>query len=97
MEEWLVVVTKDLAFIIDAMVLVIVGVGTLQAFWLVAGLSFQLAADIIRTSIAPTIEELARLGIVAAIRVFLNYFLERDLSEMQNRERDSEEDKPAPE
>jgi uncharacterized membrane protein len=123
MEEWLAVVTRDLALIIDAMVLVIVGIGTLQAFvqglrvmivppssgherravwlqygrWLVAGLTFQLAADIIRTSIAPTIEELARLGVVAAIRVFLNYFLERDLSEIRNRQRDSEEDKPTPE
>ncbi len=51
--------------------------------WLVAGLTFQLAADIIATSIAPTWEEIGRLGAVAVIRTFLNFFLERDLAEAQ--------------
>lgn len=49
--------------------------------WLVAGLTFQLAADIIETSISTDWEGIARLGAVAVIRTFLNYFLERDISE----------------
>ena len=51
--------------------------------WLVAGLSFQLAADIIATSVAPSWEEIGKLAAVAAIRTFLNYFLERDQGEMR--------------
>ena len=53
--------------------------------WLVAGLTFQLAADILETSITTTWQAVARLGAVAAIRTFLNYFLERDLSQARER------------
>ena len=49
------------------------------AMWLVLGLEFELAADVVRTVIAPSWEELGRLGAIAAIRTFLNYFLEKDL------------------
>ena len=49
--------------------------------WLVAGLTFQLAADIIETSISTDWEAIARLGAIAVIRTFLNYFLERDIDE----------------
>src|SRR4029434_10415540 len=51
------------------------------ARWLVAGLTFQLAADIIESSITTSWEAVARLGAVAVIRTFLNYFLERDVAE----------------
>ena len=110
MEEWLHLVTKDAVVIIDAMALIIVVVGTVEAFltglraafpmpaanrrmrqvwlrygrWLVAGLTFQLAADIIGTSIAPTWQEVGQLGAIAAIRTFLNFFLERDLAELRD-------------
>src|SRR5690242_13308062 len=53
--------------------------------WLVAGLTFQLAADILETTITTTWQAVARLGAVAAIRTFLNYFLERDLNEARKR------------
>lgn len=54
--------------------------------WLVAALTFQLAADIIESSIAPTWKEVGMLGAVAVIRTFLNYFLERDIEEIRERE-----------
>jgi len=57
------------------------------ARWLVAGLTFQLAADIIETSITTDWESVARLGLIAVIRTMLNYFLERDLAEARARER----------
>lgn len=57
--------------------------------WLVAGLTFQLAADIIGTSIAPTWLEVGQLGAIAAIRTFLNFFLERDLAELRGRDAES--------
>lgn len=46
--------------------------------WLVGGLTFQLAADIVATSTTPTWEEIGKLGAIAVIRTFLNYFLARD-------------------
>ncbi len=49
------------------------------ARWLVAALTFQLGADIVATSFAPTWEELARLALVAAIRTFLSFFLDREI------------------
>ncbi|MGF1624260.1 MAG: DUF1622 domain-containing protein [Alphaproteobacteria bacterium] len=57
------------------------------ARWLVVGLTFQLAADIIATAVAPTWEDIGRLGAIAAIRTFLNYFLERDIQEAREMER----------
>lgn len=51
--------------------------------WLVAGLTFQLAADIIETSVAPGWEEIGQLAAIAAIRTFLNFFLERDQRELR--------------
>ena len=51
--------------------------------WLVAGLTFQLAADVLETAITTSWDEVARLAAIAAIRTFLNYFLERDLGEIR--------------
>lgn len=53
------------------------------ARWLVAGLTFQLAADIIESSIATDWNSIGRLAAIAAVRTFLNYFLERDLAEVR--------------
>ena len=49
--------------------------------WLVVGLTFLLAADIIESSVAPTWDEIGKLGAIAVIRTFLNFFLERDIRE----------------
>lgn len=49
------------------------------ARWLVAALTFQLGADIVATSTAPTWDELGRLAVVAAVRTFLSYFLDREM------------------
>jgi uncharacterized membrane protein len=62
------------------------------ARWLVAGLTFQLAGDLIETSISTNWQTIARVGIVAVIRTFLNFFLERDLEEVRQRQREP----PAP-
>ena len=52
---------------------------------LVGGLTFQLAADIIETAISTTWESLARIAIIAVIRTFLNYFLEKDVGRLDGR------------
>ena len=49
------------------------------ARWLLLGLEFMLAADIVRTVVAPNWNEIGQLAAIAVIRTFLNFFLERDL------------------
>jgi uncharacterized membrane protein len=114
MREWLVLVTEYAIVVIDAMALVIVVIGTVEAFigalrtatprhdnherrevwlryarWLVAALTFQLAADIIETSITTSWDALGRIAVVAVIRTFLNYFLDRDVTEIRERQRET--------
>jgi len=48
-------------------------------FNLILGLEFLIAADIIRTIIEPTLEELGMLGAIVAIRIALAYFLGREI------------------
>ena len=115
MKEWFTIASEHAITVIDALALVIIVFGALEAFnmvirgvfsgltgherrdiwlrfarWLVAGLTFQLAADIIETSIAPTWDDIGRLFAIAVIRTGLNYFLERDLNEARQRQRESE-------
>ena len=61
------------------------------AGWILLALEFTLAADIVRTSISPTWEDLGKLAAIAAIRTVLSIFLERDLStfEKERTERSS--------
>jgi uncharacterized membrane protein len=112
MREWLIFATETAILIIDAMALVVIVFGTVEAFvtglrlmiarsangaekrevWLrygralVAGLTFQLAADIIETSITTDWEAVGRIAAIAVIRTFLNYFLERDLADIRERQ-----------
>jgi len=51
------------------------------ARWLIAGLTFQLAADIIETVGEPSWAEVGRLAAIAFVRTFLSFFLERDVAE----------------
>jgi uncharacterized membrane protein len=55
--------------------------------WLILALEFELAADIIRSAIAPTWEQIGMLGAVAFIRTFLNYFLEKDVEKLSESEK----------
>lgn len=58
------------------------------ARWLVAALTFQLAADILESSVTTSWQTIGRLGAIAVIRTFLDHFIERDL-EQQRREDDA--------
>ena len=49
-------------------------------YHLLIALEFLIAADIIRTIIKPTLEELGILGAIVAIRVVLSYFLHKEIS-----------------
>jgi len=54
--------------------------------WLVLALEFELAADVIRTAIAPSWADLGQLAVIAAIRTVLNFFLEGDLERLRKRQ-----------
>jgi uncharacterized membrane protein len=49
------------------------------AMWLMLGLEFELAADVLRSAISPKWTDIGQLGAIAGIRTFLNYFLEKDV------------------
>lgn len=49
--------------------------------YLVLGLEFQLASDILSTAVAPTFEEIAKLAAIATIRTLLNYFLRKEIEQ----------------
>lgn len=46
---------------------------------LALALEFLLAADILRTAVAPTWSDIGKLASIAALRTLLNYFLDREL------------------
>jgi uncharacterized membrane protein len=51
------------------------------ARYLALALEFQLGADILSTAIAPSWEQIGKLGAIAVIRTGLNYFLSREMQE----------------
>jgi len=56
--------------------------------WLIAGLTFQLAADIVHTMVVPDWDDIGRVAAIGVIRTFLTHFLDRDIEMV--RERDAE-------
>jgi hypothetical protein len=54
--------------------------------WLAMALEFQLAADIVATTTAPSESNLIQLAVVAVIRTTLNLFLGRELAEERREE-----------
>ena len=53
--------------------------------WLVLGLEFLLAADILKTAVAPTWTEIGQLAAIAALRTALNHFLRREIEHARGR------------
>lgn len=52
------------------------------------GIEFQLAADILTTAVAPSYDDLGKLGAIAAIRTVLNYFLAKEIEKAQDMEKE---------
>ena len=53
--------------------------------WLALALEFELAADILRTAVAPTGSEIGQLAAIAALRTALNFFLQREIDGAEQR------------
>jgi uncharacterized membrane protein len=59
--------------------------------FLAMALEFQLAADLLGTTVAPSWDQLGRLGAIAVIRTFLNYFLAREINDEEKAEQEAKE------
>jgi uncharacterized membrane protein len=53
--------------------------------WLSLALEFALAADILRTAVAPTWDEIGKLAAIVLLRTVLNYFLQMDIDKAERR------------
>jgi len=51
------------------------------ARYLALALEFQLGADILSTAIAPSCEQIGKLGAIAVIRTALNFFLSKEMEQ----------------
>jgi uncharacterized membrane protein len=49
--------------------------------WLAVALEFELAADILKTAVTPTWNEIGKLAAIATLRTALNFFLQRDIDQ----------------
>ena len=59
------------------------------ATWILLALEFALAADILRTAVAPT--DISKLAVIATIRTMLNYFLAKDIMAFARSQEDGPE------
>lgn len=50
---------------------------------LTLGLEFTVASDILRTAVAPTRQDILNLGAIVLLRTLLNYFLEREIKQVE--------------
>lgn len=53
--------------------------------WLALALEFELAADILRTAIAPTWNEIGQLAAIVVLRTVLNFFLQMEIDKAAER------------
>jgi uncharacterized membrane protein len=53
--------------------------------WMALALELALAADILRTVMIPTWDEIGKLGAIVVLRTVLNYFLEREIEQEQKK------------
>ncbi|MFB2937904.1 DUF1622 domain-containing protein [Aerosakkonemataceae cyanobacterium BLCC-F154] len=63
---------------------------------LVLGLEFTVAADILRTVVAPTRPDILNLATIVFLRTLLNYFLEQEIQEVEKRRQSSTEENQPP-
>lgn len=54
--------------------------------WLAVSLEFETAADILRTAVAPTWNEIGQLAAIVVLRTALNYFLQQEIDKAEARQ-----------
>ncbi len=66
------------------------------ARYLALALEFQLGADILSTAVAPSWDQIGKLGAIAIIRTALNYFLTREMEQERNVTENNDSDTELP-
>jgi uncharacterized membrane protein len=61
------------------------------ARYLALALEFQLGADILSTAIAPSWEQIGKLGAIAVIRTALNFFLSKEMAQERKQSGDEQD------
>lgn len=56
--------------------------------WLALALEFQLAADILKTAVAPTWDDIGKVAAIIVLRTALNFFLEREIATFERQLRE---------
>jgi uncharacterized membrane protein len=65
--------------------------------WLALALEFELAADILRTAVAPTWNEIGQLAAIVVLRTALNYTIQKEIEKASEREHSAAHGTRAPE
>jgi uncharacterized membrane protein len=55
--------------------------------WLAVALEFLLAADVLKTAVAPSWDDIGKLAAIAALRTLLNYSLEKEIDKEEDNKR----------
>ena len=53
--------------------------------WLAVALELELGADILRTAVAPTWDEIGQLAAIVVLRTALNFFLQKEIDKAETR------------
>ena len=61
---------------------------------LALGLELTVASDILRTAVAPTRQDILNLGAIVLLRTLLNYFLEREIGQVEQSRLKAQENTP---
>ena len=61
---------------------------------LALGLELTVASDILRTAVAPTRQDILNLGAIVLLRTRLNYFLEREIGQVEQSRLKAQENTP---
>ena len=62
----------------------------ISASYLLLGLEFLIASDILKTVLEPTLNELAILGGIVVLRTVLSVFLNKEIKELDTENKDTE-------
>ena len=80
---------NTLATIISVTSLLIVTYAVFGTY-LLLGLEFLIASDILKTVLEPTLNELAILGGIVVLRTVLSVFLNKEIKELETENKDTE-------
>jgi uncharacterized membrane protein len=58
--------------------------------WLALALEFQLAADILKTAVAPSWDDIGKVAAIIVLRTMLNFFLEREIASFERQLRENQ-------